>query len=699
MVDYSKWDGMDSSQEEEESGEEESGSGSESGEEEPKPKQPKKDQASSKGPDPVAADAKKSEGNEAYKAKNYDKAIHLYTEAIALHDQNHVYFSNRAACYAGKKNWESSKRDAMAVLRLNKTFMKGYVHLAKAYLNLGQIKQCQQCIMVALRQCKGQDTTAIKKVMQQMQAKAREESTSAPQRPPSPPQPQRRPPAPAADPEPGEDATGEEKAAWLKAKGNEHYKKAEYSAALSYYGQAIQEAPDVSTYYGNRAACYLMLNRYHEAAADCERGLRVDPGAVKLRTRQSTALLHQGDVEGAEQCLKDGLSEEVGSKLSSAEKSTLQEQWDAVKQVKQQWARGDAAVEMEKWSVALACFGKVESGGVSSSQKLHLGLAKCCAEMGDYPKCGSITQSVIAKDRGCIPAYLLRADALYYMGSEDQALKHLQAALRMDPDHTSCARRYKALKRILSEKTRLTAGIKDAIRGRKFEDALGMCDEMLALDKKDKGIMAKMNVKKAEAYSKMAVVLARTVEGEEELDKTWKACLKCACTAIYHDEKMIPAYLHKVKAMQSLGQFEEALEEMTVLSKGIGRGNESVHEHLKHAKFELKKSKRKDYYKLLNCKSASMATDKDIKIGYKKAAMKWHPDRHSNGTDEDKTEAERMFKEVGEAYEVLSDSQMRRLYDQGYDLEEIKQRTEMQNQRQHRGGGFGGFGGHGGFPF
>ena len=169
---------------------------------------------------------------------------------------------------------------------------------------------------------------------------------------------------------------------------------------------------------------------------------------------------------------------------------------------------------------------------------------------------------------------------------------------------------------------------------------------------------------------------------------------------------------------------------MKKLAKGIGRGNESVHEHLKHARFELKKSKRKDYYKLLNCRSGSMATDKDIKaccvysflgsdtislqVGYRKAAMKWHPDRWSSGTDEEKAEAERMFKEVGEANDVLSNSQMKRLYDQvsqhqcirvkhvlsmwnqGYDLEEIKQRMEMQNQR-HRHSGFGGFGG--GFPF
>ena len=46
---------------------------------------------------------------------------------------------------------------------------------------------------------------------------------------------------------------------------------------------------------------------------------------------------------------------------------------------------------------------------------------------------------------------------------------------------------------------------------RKFEEVVSMCEEMLSLDPRDKTVTAKMNVKKAEAYSKMAVVLSRKV--------------------------------------------------------------------------------------------------------------------------------------------------------------------------------------------
>jgi len=65
----------------------------------------------------------------------------------------------------------------------------------------------------------------------------------------------------------------------------------------------------------------------------------------------------------------------------------------------------------------------------------------------------------------------------------------------------------------------------------------------------------------------------------------------------------------------------------------------------------------KDYYQILG---VSRDVDEDaIKAAYKKLALKWHPDRNLNN----KEEAERRFKEVAEAYEVLSDKDKRAVFD------------------------------------
>ncbi|XP_055805876.1 uncharacterized protein LOC129874596 [Solanum dulcamara] len=65
-----------------------------------------------------------------------------------------------------------------------------------------------------------------------------------------------------------------------------------------------------------------------------------------------------------------------------------------------------------------------------------------------------------------------------------------------------------------------------------------------------------------------------------------------------------------------------------------------------------------DYYKILQVDKN--AKDDDLKKAYRKLAMKWHPDKNPNN----KKEAEAKFKQISEAYEVLSDSQKRAIYDQ-----------------------------------
>jgi DnaJ family protein B protein 4 len=70
----------------------------------------------------------------------------------------------------------------------------------------------------------------------------------------------------------------------------------------------------------------------------------------------------------------------------------------------------------------------------------------------------------------------------------------------------------------------------------------------------------------------------------------------------------------------------------------------------------------KDYYAILGLKAD--ADEEEIKKAYRKAALKWHPDRHQN----DKEVAEKKFKEISEAYEVLSDKNKRVVYDQVFKL-------------------------------
>ena len=71
----------------------------------------------------------------------------------------------------------------------------------------------------------------------------------------------------------------------------------------------------------------------------------------------------------------------------------------------------------------------------------------------------------------------------------------------------------------------------------------------------------------------------------------------------------------------------------------------------------MAKASQRDYYEVLGV--ARTAAVEEIKSAYRKAALKWHPDRNP----ENKSEAEVKFRECTEAYSVLSDGQKRQIYD------------------------------------
>ena len=107
---------------------------------------------------------------------------------------------------------------------------------------------------------------------------------------------------------------------------------------------------------------------------------------------------------------------------------------------------------------------------------------------------------------------------------------------------------------------------------------------------------------------------------------------------------------------------------------------------------------KRDYYEVLGVEKT--ASDDEIKKAYRKMAKKYHPDLNP-----DDKEAEAKFKEVGEAYEVLSDADKRAKYDQygfaAFDPSSFQSSAEgfggfADILNDLFGGGFGGFGGFGG---
>lgn len=97
---------------------------------------------------------------------------------------------------------------------------------------------------------------------------------------------------------------------------------------------------------------------------------------------------------------------------------------------------------------------------------------------------------------------------------------------------------------------------------------------------------------------------------------------------------------------------------------------------------------KRDYYETLG---VNKSADKEaIKKAYRKLAKKYHPDTNAGNPH-----AEEMFKDVTEAYNVLSDEKKRKLYDE-FGFAGLQDGFSEEAARQAAQGGFGGFGGFGG---
>lgn len=95
---------------------------------------------------------------------------------------------------------------------------------------------------------------------------------------------------------------------------------------------------------------------------------------------------------------------------------------------------------------------------------------------------------------------------------------------------------------------------------------------------------------------------------------------------------------------------------------------------------------KRDYYEVLGISKS--ASENEIKKAYRKMAMQYHPDKFSQASDSERKEAEDKFKEINEAYQVLSDAGKKEQYDR------------FGHAAFEQGGAGGGYsGGFGGFDF
>ncbi|KAK3113815.1 hypothetical protein LTR53_008522 [Teratosphaeriaceae sp. CCFEE 6253] len=459
-----------------------------------------------------------------------------------------------------------------------------------------------------------------------------------------------------ATPPPQQPVKPEVDAEACKAQGNKFYKAGQYDKAVDEYTKAIDADLQSSTYLSNRAAAYMAAGRWLLALEDCKSADEVEPDNAKILHRLAKVLTSLGRPQEALD-----VYDRIQPPATAKDRKPAQDMQSHVSQAQDSLQSGTSG------SMVLHALDQAEKGlalTVSAPRKWKLMRGEALLKMANPNSLGSaqnLAMDLLRQNNQDPEALVLRGRALYGQGENDKAIQHFRQALQCDPDFKTAVQYLRMVQKLDRMKEEGNAHFKYG----RYPQAVDVYTQALDVDPANRGTNAKILNNRALCYSKQR----KWREAREDCDK-----------ALAMDPSYTKARKTRAKALGESGDWEAAVREYKAIAEQSPE-EPGIAKEVKAAEMELKKSKRKDYYKILGVEKDCQ--EQEIKRAYRKLAVIHHPDK--NPGDEG---AEARFKDIQEAHETLIDAQKRERYDSGVDL--------MEPGEGFGGGGFGGMHGHGG---
>ena len=481
--------------------------------------------------------------------------------------------------------------------------------------------------------------------------------------------------------------------------------------ALTYFDVAVARDPKNYLTIFQRGATYLSLGKNAQANDDFDKVLSIKPGFEGALLQRAKIKSRNADWDAAKKDYK------AAGKEQGAEYAELEE------------AQGAAvlASDAEKAGDWEGCISQAGTAILVASTALSLRQirARCRFEKGEVLEGVADLQHVLQIAPGSIEPHLQISSMLFYSLSDtEKGMAQIRKCLHSDPDSKICSRLHrqekkldKALKQVrtMKEKRQYNNVIKSLVGSR---EEIGLIDNVKAEvgEAKEAGTIHKNSPNElysslvemaCECYTEVFIhpfFVAPNISDHLIQMNNIKKALPYCTEALSLNPVSLPGLLSLASRQLEAEEFEPAIATLNT-AKDAHPSASQIPSLLQKAHTLLKRSKNKDYYKVLNVPST--ADDRTIKTAYRAMSRQHHPDKVAGKEGVTKEQAEKKMATINEAYEVLSDPELRARFDRGDDPNsQESQGSPFQGSPFGTGPGgqqfffkSGGSGGGGGFKF
>ncbi|KAI8876744.1 TPR-like protein [Backusella circina FSU 941] len=453
--------------------------------------------------------------------------------------------------------------------------------------------------------------------------------------------------------------------------GSNYLINGQFNDALTSFDAAIRKEPGHYISYFKRATAYLSLGRHNAAINDFTKILQLKPDFDQILLERARVYIK----EGVFQLAIDDLDAYHGKGGMDDLVRTAKTGLHSLKQaeVEQQTQHYDACISHATQVSRIA-------PGLARGWLLR---AQCHLSKGEMDEAAGDLARVAQLNPSNPDTLLLLAKINFFVLNEPQgALTHIKQCLHYDPEQKQCKSLFREMKKLDKEMKNIESNIEQQKWTTASNHLMGTAHRQGMVESMDR------HMEQLERELNISIVkrgvhtqcyhLACQISGQQGIEsKIQKWC--SLALGLNPDDAL--ARLYRGELLLNQKEFEQAVADLEAADASMLEGREEqykLRQLLHRAKQLLKQSKTVDYYKVLDV--SPNADAREIKKAYRKRAHEWHPDKYTGELE--KEQVVKKMAEINQAYQVLSDPDMRQQYDNGFDPFDPEQGS---------GGGNGGF--------